>query len=252
MSQRTKNIKIKAYKSASSVATRSFQANLVPEATYSGEALYRRLAMYLDLQESDWARARRMVEDLEGFIQKELEEGNRLDFGLVSFFPRLSESLSTRDADPAEEGIYVRGAVKARKTLAESLAKKLIAVNSQSEDALRIVAAIDAEDKDFAYDGFRLCHEVGILNYNLAITIDPTHEDEKIWLEKPIKHRRQEHKPLAYAQYLGMADDGWRIRCKFDAGAVSPGTYMLCISTRAGKGLEYRLRTIRHKVIVLA
>lgn len=62
-----------------------------------------------------------MVEGIERFIRRELENGNRLDFGLVSFLPRLSAALPARDADPGETGIRLRGSVKARKSLSASL-----------------------------------------------------------------------------------------------------------------------------------
>ena len=42
-------------------------------------------------------------------------EGKQLDFDLVSFYPRLSGALPSRDSDPAAEGMFVRGAVKARR-----------------------------------------------------------------------------------------------------------------------------------------
>lgn len=244
-------LKLKAYKDASSVATgSSFQADVVPAQTYEGEELYRKLAEFLQLSNS--SQAEQIVCGIEGFIKSELKKGSRLDFGLVSFFPRLSAALPTRDADPAQEGIFARGAVKARKALSASLAGDVVVENPQAVDALRIVAVMDNEDKDSSYDRFRLRHEVGILNHNFRITIDPSHEDERIWLEKPIKRWHQERVPLAYAQYLSTDQDGWKIRCKFADNAVRPGKYTLCISTRAGKGLDYRLRVVRHLVQVLA
>lgn len=243
-------LKLKAYKDASSVAKgSSFQADIIPALTYEGEELYQKLAEFMQLANS--SQAEQIVGGMENFIKSELKKGNRLDFGLVSFFPRLSSALPTRDADPAQEGIFARGAVKARKALSASLEEDVVVENPQAVDALRIVGAVDNEDGNFPYDGFRLHHEVGILNHALRITIDPSHEDEKIWLEKPIKRRHQERVPLAYAQYLGTKD-GWKLRCKFADDAVRPGKYTLCVSTRAGKGLDYRLRIVRHPVKVLA
>ena len=43
------------------------------------------------------------------FILDQLARGYRLDFGLVSFYPRLSGGLTSRDADPEADGLFVRG-----------------------------------------------------------------------------------------------------------------------------------------------
>ena len=59
--------------------------------------------------------ARTALTSLEGFILQELAKGRRLDFNLVSFYPRLSGALSSRDSDPESDGLFVRGAVKARR-----------------------------------------------------------------------------------------------------------------------------------------
>ena len=58
--------------------------------------------------------AKTMIGSLEEFILQALAEGKQLDFGLVSFYPRLSGALLSRDSDPESEGLFVRGAVKAR------------------------------------------------------------------------------------------------------------------------------------------
>ena len=69
---------------------------------------------------------------LEGFILAELAKGKKIDFELVSFYPRLSGALPSRDSSPEAEGLFVRGAVKARRTLMNGLKDKLEAVNSIS------------------------------------------------------------------------------------------------------------------------
>ena len=56
-----------------------------------------------------------------------LAQGNRLDFGLVSFYPRLSGALSSRDIDPEQDGLFVRGAVKATRTLMNAPAARACA-----------------------------------------------------------------------------------------------------------------------------
>ena len=56
--------------------------------------------------------------------------GRQLNFDLVSFYPRLSGTLSSRDADPGTEDVYVRGAVKARRKLMEGFKRSLDPVNA--------------------------------------------------------------------------------------------------------------------------
>ena len=74
--------------------------------------------------------AKAVLGSLEEFILQALAEGIQLDFGLVSFYPRLSGSLPSRDSDPAAEGLFVRGAVKARRALCNGLRDKIDVVNS--------------------------------------------------------------------------------------------------------------------------
>ena len=71
-----------------------------------------------------------MIGSLEECILDALSDGYQLNFGLVSFYPRLSGALPSRDSDPATEGLYVRGAVKARRALRDGLKEKIDAVNS--------------------------------------------------------------------------------------------------------------------------
>jgi hypothetical protein len=54
----------------------------------------------------------------ESFILDQLAKGFRLDFGLVSFYPRLSGGLSSRDADP-EADRALRGDCRDRGELME-------------------------------------------------------------------------------------------------------------------------------------
>ena len=108
MSQRVNTVEVKVREKSSAAESQAFQAEVIPNAVYEGRQLYLRLAEFLNLPYDDHYRAQRMVEDIEKFIRRELESGNRLDFGLVSFLPRLSAALPTRDASPEECGIYVR------------------------------------------------------------------------------------------------------------------------------------------------
>ena len=68
--------------------------------------------------------AQTALTSLEGYILQELGKGKRLDFNLVSFYPRLSGALSSRDSDPESDGLYVRGAVKARRALVNGLKRR--------------------------------------------------------------------------------------------------------------------------------
>ena len=110
-------------------AAGKFQTNLTPNDTFKGKNLIRRWADYSRL---NLAQAEVTLTLLRGFILDELAKGNKLDFELVSFYPRLSAALPNRDSSPDAEGLYVRGAVKARRPLMNELKDKLEAVNDLS------------------------------------------------------------------------------------------------------------------------
>ena len=61
MSQRVNTVEVKVREKSSTAGSQAFQAEVVPNAVYY--------------------RAQRMVEDIEKFIRRELESGNRLGFG---------------------------------------------------------------------------------------------------------------------------------------------------------------------------
>lgn len=242
--QRTLNIEPRSNTSPAGHGT--FQAKVVPFDTYEGEALCRELADYMGT--NNVYKAETIVKTIEGFIMKELKEGKRLDFGLVSFFPKLSKALPTRDANPSREGIYIQGGVKARRPLSASLVASLVPVNPQAKNKSVITGTMDLEER-FRFHGFRWGHEVEIIGK--YIDINPAHEDEKIWIEKPVKHRREQRKALAYARYLEGDKGGTEIKCIFEGEPVKPGNYMLCISTRGGNGLDYTLNTVRHQIKIV-
>lgn len=99
-------IKIKAMTREKDAAGK-FQADLTPNATIEGNELVERWAEFSRLNS---AQAETTLVLLKGFILEELAKGNKLDFELVSFYPRLSGALSSRDSSPDAEGLYVRGA----------------------------------------------------------------------------------------------------------------------------------------------
>ncbi len=242
--QKALNIKPRSNTSPSSNGT--FQATVIPFDAYEGESLYSELADYMGT--NNVYKAESMVKTIEGFIMKELKEGKRLDFGLVSFFPKLSKALPTRDANPSREGIYLQGGVKARRPLSVSLAASLIPVNPQAKSRSVIIGTMDLEER-FRFHGFRWGHEVDIIGK--YINIDQSHEDEKIWIEKPVKHRRDQRKALAYARCLEGDKGGTEVKCIFEGEPVKPGNYMLCISTRGGNGLDWTLNTVRHQIKIV-
>jgi hypothetical protein len=86
-------------------AAGKFQTDLTPNETLEGDALIKRWAEYSRLNA---AQAQTALVLLKGFILDELAKGNKLDFELVSFYPRLSGALSSRDSSPDAEGLYVR------------------------------------------------------------------------------------------------------------------------------------------------
>ena len=49
------------------------------------------------------AMAQATLTMLEGFILAELSQGNRLEFNLATFYPRLSSALPSRDSSPEAE-----------------------------------------------------------------------------------------------------------------------------------------------------
>ena len=91
-----KRAKIKAVTRQNDAAGK-FQTNLTPVTTLSGKDLVERWAAYSRLNS---AVAEATLTMLEGLILAELAEGKKLDFNLVSFYPRLSGALSNRDSSP--------------------------------------------------------------------------------------------------------------------------------------------------------
>jgi len=205
--------------------SRAFQAKAVPNMTLSGDDLVKRFAERADIHPM---RARTAIDLLEGFILDQLAEGNRLDFGLVTFYPRLSGGLSARDADPESEGVYMRGAVKARLPLMTALRKKLEPVNRLSNDRPRLFGVCDAETKE---PGVVAAGRVLVLT-GRDILIDTSRQDEGVWLEKRTRGK------LVKAEVVETTVQS----AKIVFGEVPPsGKYMLALVTRCGKA-DYKPR----------
>jgi len=205
--------------------SRAFQAKAVPNMTLSGEDLVKRFAERADIHPM---RARMAIDLLEGFILDQLAEGNRLDFGLVTFYPRLSGGLSSRDADPESEGVYLRGAVKARLPLMNALRKKLEPVNKLSNDRPRLFGVCDAETKE---PGVVAAGRVLELT-GRDIPIDTSRPDEGVWLEKRTRGK------LVKAEVVESAAQTAKIVFR---ETPECGQYALALVTRCGKP-DYRPR----------
>ena len=158
-------IKIKAVTREKDAAGK-FQTNLTPNATLEGNELIERWAEFSRLNS---AQAETTLVLLKGFILEELAKGNKLDFGLVSFYPRLSGALSSRDSSPGAEGLYVRGAVKARRPLMNGLKDKLEAVNDLTTVQAHIYNVFDKTAKRF--DVLATGHVLSVAGYDIPVDL---------------------------------------------------------------------------------
>ena len=178
---------------------------------------------------------------LRGFILDELAKGNKLDFELVSFYPRLSAALPNRDSSPDAEGLYVRGAVKARRPLMNELKDKLEAVNDLSSVHSHIFNVFDKTANRF--DVLATGHVLSVAGYD--IPVDAAKEDEGVWLEK---RTHNGYERVAKGRIVGYATDLTEV--VFDE-AVAPGVYVLAVYTRCGHGDGYRVVRASRKVRAL-
>ena len=216
-------------------AAGKFQTNLTPVTTLSGKDLIERWATYSRLNS---AVAEATLTLLEGFILSELAEGKKLDFNLVSFYPRLSGALSNRDSSPEAEGLYVRGAVKARRPLMNGLKDKLEAVNDLSTVHSRIFNVFDKTRKRF--DVLAAGDILSVSGYD--IPVDATKKDEGVWLE------RRTHK--GYVQVTKgriVSSSPTILEIVFD-DPIAIGKYVIALYTRCGHGANYRVVRISRKI----
>ena len=229
-----KRAKIKAVTRQNDAAGK-FQTNLTPVTTLSGKDLVERWAAYSRLNS---AVAEATLTMLEGFILAELAEGTKLDFNLVSFYPRLSGALSNRDSSPEAEGLYVRGAVKARRPLMNGLKDKLEAVNDLSTVHSRIFNVFDKTRKRF--DVLAAGDILSVSGYD--IPVDATKKDEGVWLE------RRTHKgyvQVAKGRIISSSPD--TLETVFD-DPITIGKYVIALYTRCGHGANYRVVRISRKI----
>ena len=216
-------------------AAGKFQTNLKPVTTLSGKDLVERWAAYSRLNS---AVATATLTMLEGFILAELSKGNKLDFNLVSFYPRLSGALSNRDSSPEAEGLYVRGAVKARRPLMNGLKDKLEAVNDLSTVHSRIFNVLNKTRNRF--DVLAAGDILSVSGYD--IPVDATKKDEGVWLE------RRTHKgyvQVAKGRIVSSSPD--ILETVFD-NPIAIGKYVIALYTRCGHDDNYRVVRISRKI----
>jgi hypothetical protein len=213
-------------KSVAHPSKQSFQTELVPNQILEGDALYEKFA---EAQGTSALRAKGAIILLEEFILDQLMEGNRLDFGLVSFFPRLSGGLSARDADPIADGLTVRGSVKARRKLTDALKNKLDPVNRLSNIRPRIWSLFNVDAQ--RYDVISADQVIRISGSDILIVSE--NADEGVWLEKRGKGK------IIQAEILKSESDS--LTCVF-RGKLVRGKYQLAVQTRCGKGTDFKIR----------
>ena len=215
-----------------------FQADMEPTDILSEKDIVTRWAENAGLKP---IMAQAALTSLEGFILQELAKGRRLDFNLVSFYPRLSGALSSRDSDPESDGLFVRGAVKARRTLVNGLKNQLEAENGLVVCRPRISNILDRTISKF--DVIASGHVLSAAG--TEIQIDLSRDDEGIWLEK---ETRKGSVTIARARVLNTS----HINTEFTfAEPIPRGKYFVTIRSRCGRGTEYQVLRGRHEVTAL-
>ena len=212
-----------------------FQADLTPSEVLNEDAVAEQWAASAAMS---LVQAKTALASLECFITESLGKGWQLNFKLVSFYPRLSGALSTKDADPTAEALYVRGAVKARRPLMECAKDKLKAVNAAAPGDTPAIFSI--LDKDTGKgDSFAPGHVLSAVGFGLAF--DPSRDDEGVWLEQ--RSKKQGVVQAAKARMLKI--ENGHLEFVFDA-PVERGKYLVAVYTRSGKGTDYKVvRTCR-------
>ena len=235
MYQKRRQIKVKP---RATTISGKFQADMEPVDTLAGKELVQRWAENAGLKP---ILAQTVLTSLEGFILQELSEGRRLDFTLASFYPRLSGALSSRDSDPESDGLYVRGAVKARRALVNGLKRSLEAENGLAVTRPRISNVFDKTANRF--DVLAAGHELSAVGREFRI--DLSRDDEGVWLEK---ETRKGAVKIARARVLNSS----HINTEFVFDDPIPrGRYFVTICSRCGRGSEYRVVRCRREVTAL-
>lgn len=216
------------------LANGQYQTDIVPNAVLDMEDIAKGWAEQSAMRPGF---AKSMVESLEGYILDELGKGNQLSFGLVSFYPRLSGNLEMRDSNPATEGLYVRGAVKARRKLMSGLKGGLVAVNAIS--SIRTVITGVYYEGASRHEPIKAGMEITVCGESISVV--EGREDEGVWLEakrrgKVAKGRIVESTPTA-------------LRVVFDE-LPAKGKYFLVVATRCGRDVSLKPVRCRAQVSV--
>ena len=235
MYQKRRQLKVKP---RATTVSGKFQADLEPADTVAGQELIQCWAESVGLTP---IMAKTMLTGLEGFVLQELAQGRRLDFNLVSFYPRLSGALSSRDSDPESDGLFVRGAVKARRALVYGLKRSLEAENGLAVARPRIANILDKTVNRF--DVLAAGHELSAVGREFLI--DLSREDEGVWLDK---ETRKGTIKIARARVLKSS----HINTEFIFDDPIPrGKYFVTICSRCGRSLDYRVIRCRREVTAL-
>ena len=218
---------------------RRFQVDLEPTNILSGDELFAELAKFGFSGEPFQAQMALLT--IERFIEMKLAEGCQIDLGLVSFVPRLSGALSTRDADPESDGLYVQGTVTGRAKLRQAIRDKVEAVNVLAKKFIRIHNLFDETTRKF--DEITAGHTLSIIGQDIAI--DTARPDEGFWLEKRSGHWNRKPRPVQKAELLETHAHDAKIVFR---EPIPRGKYTLVVATRCGEGGDYKLRRTGHPV----
>ena len=133
-----------------------------------------------------------------------------------------SKSKSSRDSDPESDGLFVRGAVKARRTLVNRLKNQLEAENGFAVSHPRISNILDRSINKFNV----IASEHVLSAVGTEIEIDLSRDDEGIWLEK---ETRKSSVTIARARVLSTS----HINTEFTFDEPVPrGKYFVTIRSR--------------------
>ncbi len=192
-----------------------FQVDVEPNEVLDGRALAERFAKKIKV---DVSEANYIIESLQEFVLEELQSGNQ-----------LSGTLPSRDANPTDVGLAIKGHVKTRPALRNALKGRLIPINVTTPEWGAIRSLMDVPLKKF--DKIVIGHLIHLAGINMAI--DPDQPDEGIWLE----NGRGEVVSGARVGY----SDAQVAECCFEQ-SVEPGKYTIVLANRASKkGSDYKL-----------
>ena len=237
MSTRKTELKVTTRTTSASKERGAFQAVVEPAKTLSGKALIKEMSEYLHIGTFE---AEIMLARLEGFITESLKKGYRLDFGLTTFYPALSNSLPSIDADPNEHATPV-AAVKGRRVLYDLIKNSISFRNSEvktrevrfyvwNETRNSGNAVRQGDDMRFFVMGMKFADFGG---------------DDFIALEARTATGTKE---LQRAKITSVDTKKGYIHFTFEEPIAAGRNYHIVISSREGKGEKYQPRRHRTQV----